>query len=130
MQYIKHYWVDNITNQFCCRTNDAPEKRHPVKEIPGLDVKVWLQDINGVDVCLSEVSSEIHVPEVYESSTSTKKCVQVLTETEYNSVATPYFESQQLSGEARTEENETLKVQKEAEATAKYQEALTALHAL
>jgi hypothetical protein len=130
MQYVKHYWVNNITNQFCCRTNDAPEKRHPVKEIPGLGVKVWLQDIDGIDVCLSEVSSEIPVPEMYESSTSTKKCVQVLTEAEYNSVATPYFESQQLSEEARTEEDETIKAEKEASATAKYQEALAALHAL
>ena len=130
MQYIKHYWVNNINNQYCCSINDAPEKRHPVKEIPGLDVKIWLQDVDGIDVCLSEVSSEIHVPEVYESSTSTKKCVQVLTETEYNSVATPYFESQQLSGEAMMQEDETLKAEKRAEASAKYQEALTALHAL
>jgi hypothetical protein len=130
MQYVKHYWVNNITNQFCCGTNDAPEKRHPVKEIPGLDVKVWLQDIDGIDVCLSEVSSEIPVPEMYESSTSTKKCVQVLTEEEYNSVATPYFESQQLSGEAMMEKDETIKAEKEALASAKYQEALTALHAL
>lgn len=130
MQYIKHYWVNNINNQYCCSTNDAPEKRHPVKEIPGLDVKVWLQDIDGIDVCLSEVSSDIPVPEAYESSTSTKKCVQVLTEEEYNSVATPYFESQQLYGEARTEEDETIKAEKEALASAKYQEALTALYAL
>ena len=130
MQYVKHYWVNNINNQYCCSVNDAPEKRHPVKEIPGLDVKVWLQDIDGIDVCLSEVSSDIPVPEAYESSTSTKKCVQVLTEEEYNSVATPYFESQQLYGEARTEEDETLKAEKEAFATAKYQEALAGLHAL
>ena len=130
MQYIKHYWVNNINNQYCCSINDAPEKRHPVKEIPGLDVKVWLQDINGIDVCLSEVSSDIPVPEAYESSTSTKKCVQVLTEEEYNSVATPYFESQQLSGEAMMEKDETIKAEKEALASAKYQEALTALYAL
>jgi hypothetical protein len=130
MQYIKHYWVNNITNQFCCRTNDAPEKRHPVKEIPGLGVKVWLQDVTGIDVCLSEVHGGIPASDRYESSTSTKKCVQVLTETEYNSVATPYFESQQLSGEAMMQDDETLKTEKRAEATAKYQEALTALHAL
>lgn len=130
MQYIKHYWVNNINNQYCCSINDAPEKRHPVKEIPGLDVKVWLQDIDGIDVCLSEVSSKIPVPEMYESSTSTKKCIQVLTEEEYNRVATPYFESQRLSGEARTEEDETLKAEKQAAATAKYQEAVTELHAL
>jgi hypothetical protein len=49
---------------------------------------------------------------------------------EFNTVATPYFESQQLSTEARTEEDETLKAEKEAAATTKYQEAVTALYAL
>ena len=129
MQYVKHYWINLHTGNYCCRENPI-EKRHPIEEIPGLDVKVWLQDINGIDVCLSEVLSEIPVPEIYESTSSTKKCVQVLTEEEYNSVATPYFESQQLSGEAMMQEDETLKAEKRAEASAKHQEALTALHAL
>lgn len=129
MQYIKHYWVNLHSNNYSCQEN-VVERRHPEVEFPGLDVKIWLQDVTGIDVCLSEVSSEIPVPEVYESSTSTKKCVQVLTEAEYNSVATPYFESQQLSGEAMMEKDETIKAEKEALASAKYQEALTALHAL
>jgi len=129
MQYIKHYWINLQSGNYSCQENPI-ERRHPEAEFPGLDVKIWMQDANGIDVCLSEVPDTIPVPEMYESSTSTKKCVQVLTEVEYNSVATPYFESQQLSGEALMEEDETLKVEKRAEASAKYQEALTALHAL
>ena len=129
MQYIKHYWINAHTGDYCIDEN-VVERRHPVKEIPGLDVKVWLQDVTGIDVCLSEVHGGIPASDRYESSTSTKKCVQILTEVEYNSVATPYFESQQLSGEAMMQEDETLKTEKRVEATAKYQEALTALHAL
>jgi hypothetical protein len=129
MQYIKHYWINTNTGTYSSDSNPV-EKRHPEAEFPGLGVKIWLQDVDGIDVCLSEVPDRIPVPEMYESSTSTKKCVQILTETEYNSVATPYFESQQLSGEAMMQEDETLKAEKRAEATAKYQEALTTLHAL
>jgi len=129
MQYIKHYWINTNTGNYSSDSNPV-ERRHPEKEFPGLGVKIWLQDVAGIDVCLSEVPDTTVIAEAYESSTSTKKCVQILTEEQYNSVATPYFESQQLSGEARTDEDETLKAQKEAEASAKYQEALTALHAL
>lgn len=129
MQYIKHYWINLQTGNYSCQENPI-ERRHPEVEFPGLDVKIWMQDANGIDVCLSEVPDTIIISEAYESSTSTKKCVQILTETEYNNVATPYFESQRLSGEALMEEDETLKAEKRAEASAKYQEALTALHAL
>jgi hypothetical protein len=129
MQYIKHYWINTNTGTYSSDSNPV-EKRHPEAEFPGLGVKIWLQDVDGIDVCLSEVPDRIPVPEMYESSTSTKKCVQILTETEYNSVATLYFESQQLSGEAMMQEDETLKAEKRAEASAKYQEALTALHTL
>ena len=57
-------------------------------------------------------------------------CVKVLTLEEFNTVATPYFEAQQLFVEAMSEEDEDLKAEKEAAATAKYQEAVTALYAL
>lgn len=131
MQYVKHYYVDNNSNVFCCETPEPAYKRHPWKEYEGLDVKVWLTDAEGIDVCLSEL------PDTTEVSTIADDCgknaVQVLTEAEYNSVADPYFEAQVLSGEgqqAKQEGDETLAVQKEAAAQVKYQEALTALHAL
>ena len=128
MQYIKHYWVDNISNEYCCHTNNPKEKRHPNKEFAGLDVKVWLQDVDGIDVCLSEVPDTTSVSTITDDGGT--NCVKVLTLEEFNSVATPYFEAQQLSAEARTEEDETIKAEKEAASTTKYQEAVTALYAL
>jgi hypothetical protein len=72
-----------------------------------LDVKVWLQDVEGIDVCLSEVPDTTSVSTITDGDGT--NCVKVLTLEEFNSVATPYFEAQQLSGEARTEEDETHK---------------------
>ena len=131
MQYVKHYYVDDGSNVFCCEAPDAAYKRHPWKEYEGLDVKVWLTDAEGVDVCLSELPDTTSVQTV--ASDCGKNAIQVLTQAEYNSVATPYAEAGVLSTEAqkaRQDGDETLAVQKEAEAEAKYQEALTAVRAL
>ena len=130
MQYIKHYYVDDDYNTFCCEVTPEPKyKRHPCKEYAGLDVKVWLSDSDGVDVCLAELPDSTPVSTTVDSDCG-KNQIKVLTEAEYNSVATPYFEAQTLSGEAMSEEDETLKAEKEASAAAKYQEAVTALNAL
>ena len=131
MQYIKHYWVDNISNEYCCHTNDPKEKRHPNKEFAGLDVKVWLQDVDGIDVCLSEVPDTTSVSTVTDEDG--KNCVKVLTLEEFNSVATPYFEAQTLSGEAqqaRQDGDEATAETKETASAAKLAEATTAIRAL
>jgi hypothetical protein len=131
MQYIKHYYVNDGNNVFCCESPDPAYKRHPWKEYAGLDVKVWGSDADGVDVCLSELPDETAVETV--PSDCGKNAVQVLTEAEYNSVATPYAEAGVLSAEAqqaRQDGDETLAAQKEAAVQTKIQEALTALHAL
>jgi len=131
MQYIKHYYVDDNSNVFCCEAPDPKYKRHPWKEYAGLEVKVWGTDIDGVPVCLSKVPDETPVTTV--PSDCGKNAVQVLTEGEYNTVAVPYEETGVLGAEAqqaRQDGNEALAAQKEAEAQAKIQEALTALHAL
>ena len=131
MQYIKHYWVDNISNEYCCHTNDPKEKRHPNKEFAGLDVKVWLQDVDGIDVCLSEVPDTTSVSTVTDEDG--KNCVKVLTLEEFNSVATPYFEAQTLSGEAqqaRQDGDEATAEAKETASAAKLAEATTAIRAL
>jgi hypothetical protein len=131
MQYIKHYYVNDNSNVFCCEAPDAAYKRHPWKEYEGLDVKIWLADIDGIDVCLSELPDTTTVSTL--PSDCGKNAVQVLTEVEYNSVATPYFEAGVLYGEAqqaRQNGDETLAAQKETEAQAKQQEAQTALNAL
>jgi hypothetical protein len=101
MQYIKHYYVDDDHNTFCCEVTPEPKyKRHPWKEYAGLDVKVWLTDSDNVDVCLAELPDTTPVSTLVDSDCG-KNQIQVLTEAEYNSVATPYFEAQTLSGEAQ-----------------------------
>ena len=132
MQYIKHYYVDDDHNTFCCATDSNPKyKRHPWKEYAGLDVKVWLSDSDGVDVCLAELPDSTSV------STTVAECgknsIQVLSGAEYNSVATPYFEAQTLSGEAREAResgDEATAAAKESAAATKLAEATTAIRAL
>ena len=128
MKYLKHYWINCHSGTYCCHDNPV-EKRHPEAEYPGLDVKVWMHDEDGIDVCLSVVPDTTTVVDVMNTE-ETKKVVQVLTETEFNSVYTPLMESNQFSFEAQQETDSELKAQKEASAASKYQEAVTALHAL
>jgi len=132
MQYIKHYYVDENNNSFCCELTPEPKyKRQPLQEYPGLDVKVWLTDAEGVDVCLAEVPDTTPVSTIV--SPCGKNSVQVLSEVEYNSVITPYFEAQALFGEAqiaRLDGDEDLSEQKQLEGEAKLQDALTAIRAL
>jgi hypothetical protein len=132
MQYIKHYYVDDDHNTFCCEvTPELKYKRHPWKEYVSLDVKVWLTDSDEVDVCLSELPDSTPVSTIV--SDCGKNEVQVLTESEYQSVITPYFEAQILSGEAqeaRRQDDEATAEAKETAAAAKLTEATTAIRAL
>ena len=129
MKYLKHYWISVVEGGYCCHENPA-EKRHPEAEFPGLDVKIWMRDANGIDVCLSVVPDTTTVTDIFDVHDETLKCVQVLTEAEFNSVATPLGESQSLSQQANQEDDETLKADLEVQATAKFEEAKTALHSL
>jgi len=53
MQYLKHYWVRN--GEYLTEPGqNGPLQSHPA--IPGLEVRYWLTDDNGVDYCLSTVS--------------------------------------------------------------------------
>ena len=131
MQYIKHYFVDADTGSYCCETSSNPKyKRHPANEYAGLDVKVWSTDSDGVDVCLAELPDSTTVSTIANGS---KNSVKVLTETEYNTVWTPYSAALTLYGEARTAEEsgdtDTASTKK-AEAATKISEAQTAIHAL
>lgn len=131
MQYIKHYYVDDNSNVFCCEAPEPAYKRHPWKEYAGLDVKVWGTDADGVDVCLAQLPDSTSVSTVV--SDCGKNAIQVLNEAQYNSVATPYTEAGVLGAEAqqaKQDGDETLASQKEAASQAKYQEAMTALRAL
>jgi hypothetical protein len=128
MQYLKHYWIHAHSGTYCCEDNPV-EKRHPEAEFPGLDVKIWMNDENGIDVCLSQVPDGVTITDVVDDH-SGKKVVQKLTEEEFNSVQTPLLESQTLRQEAQQETDEAVKAEKEAAADAKLQEAQQALQAL
>lgn len=132
MKYIKHYYVDEDNNAFCCETSsNAKYKRHPWKEYAGLSVKVWLTDSEGVDVMLAELPDTTEVSTV--ASPCGKNAVQVLTKAKYDSVATPYSEAQTLFAEAqqaRIDGDDTLAATKQSAGAAKITAATTALHAL
>ena len=96
-QYIKHYynkaiddtWITSIkktynsdTNQWSSDTSYV-EKRYPEKEYPGLGVKVWIQDDEGIDICLSDLPDSTSVENVLCDG---KKVVQILNEDQFNSV--------------------------------------------
>ena len=96
-QYIKHYykktsddtWITSIkktynstTNQWSSDTSYV-EKRYPEKEYPGLGVKVWIQDDEGVDICLSDLPDSTSVENVLYDG---KEVVQILNEDQFNSV--------------------------------------------
>lgn len=132
MQYIKHYYVDDDHNTFCCETTSNPKyKRHPWKEYSGLDVKVWLTDSDEVDVMLAQLPDTTSVSTIIEDCG--KNSIQVLTETEYNTVAIPYFEALVLyeeAMEARQQDDEATASTKESAAQTKIDEATVAIRAL
>ena len=128
MQYLKHYWIHAHSGTYCCEDNPV-EKRHPEAEFPGLDVRIWMHDENGIDVCLSRVPDGVSIVDVVDDHNG-KKVVQQLTEAEFNSVQTPLDETAALRQQAQQETDETVKAELEAQADAKFAEAQQALYAL
>ena len=128
MQYLKHYWINTNTGNYAVTENPV-EKRHPELEFPGLAVKIWMHDPDGIDVCLSNVPDGVPISDIINES-SGKKAVQKITKTKFDSVAKPLNESQSLRQEAQQETDETLKAQKETEAETKLQEAIAAFNLL
>ena len=125
-KYIKHSWKKISDNSWITTDKTVVEKRHPEAEYAGLGVKIWMKDSDDVDVCLSEIPDSTSAADITEGS---KKVVQVLTETQYNTVKTPYFEAQTLWGDAQQLSGDD-KTTKETAATAKDTEAQNALNAL
>ena len=129
MKYLKHYWKSTETNEYLTTANSI-HKRHPEAEFAGLDVQIWMHDADGVDVCMSQVPDSTTVTDV---TVGSKKAVQSLTETQYNTVKTPLDASAVLESEAITAEHSgdtSTATTKRNEATTKYNEAKTALLAL
>ena len=129
MKYLKHYWKSTETGDYLTTANTI-HKRHPEAEFAGLDVQIWLHDADGIDVCLARVPDSTTITEV---TVGSKKAIQELTETQYNSVKTPLDAAITLEQEAAVEEtggDSTLAATKRAEAETKREEAKTALLAL
>ena len=96
-QYIKHYykktsddtWITSIKKTYNSDTNEwitdtsYVERRYPEKEYPGLGVKVWMEDDENIDICLSELPDSTSVENV---SYDGKKVVQILNEDQFNAV--------------------------------------------
>ena len=119
-QYIKHYykktsddtWITSIkkiynstTNQWSSDTSYV-ERRKPDKEYPGLGVKVWIQDPECIDICLSDLPDSTSVENVLYDG---KEVVQILKEDQFNSVKdivdasnNLYAEADILAGEAES----------------------------
>ena len=126
-KYLKHYWKKN--GNWLTTANEV-EQHHPEADYPGLGVKIWMHDSDGVDVCLSEVPDSTGISTITAGS---KNAVIELTETQYNSVKTPLDEAAVLRDEARTAEeggDTDTAATKNTAAEAKETEAQNALNAL
>jgi len=131
MQYIKHYWIHTHSGTYCCADNPV-EKRHPEAEFPGLDVRIWSHDSDGVDICISKVPDEVSISDITDTD-SGKKLVQQITEAQFTNIETLNSEASTLSQEAMAAElsgDQDLANTKRAEANTKNSELLAAIHAL
>ena len=129
MKYLKHYWKSTTSGDYLTTANSI-DKRHPEAEFAGLDVQIWMHDADGVDVCMAQVPDSTTVTDV---TVGSKKAIQSLTETQYNTVKTPLDASGVLNQEATEAEmngDTSTAETKRTEATTKYNEAKTALLAL
>ena len=93
-KYLKHYWKRD--GEWLTSSN-GPNQHHPEADYPGLGVKVWMHDSDGIDVCLSEVPDDTTIETIIVDS---KNAVMELTESQYNSVHNPYMDSSVLFAEA------------------------------
>ena len=126
-KYLKHYWKKNGN---WLTTANVVEQHHPEADYPGLGVKIWMHDSDGVDVCLSEVPDTTGISTI---TVGSKNAVMELTETQFNSVKTPLDEAATLREEARTAEESgdtDTAATKNTAADAKDTEAQNALNAL
>ena len=126
-KYLKHYWKKN--GNWLTTANEV-EQHHPEADYPGLGVKVWMHDSDGVDVCLSEVPDTTGITTI---TVGSKNAVIELTETQFNSVKTPLDEAATLRQEATEAEasgDTDTAATKNTAADAKQTEAQNALNAL
>ena len=89
-----------------------------------------MHDADGIDVCMARVPDDTPIVDV---TIGSKKAIQELTETQYNTVKTPLDAAAVLNEEAaqaETSGNTTLATIKKSQADVKFDEAKAALLAL
>lgn len=129
MAYIKHYWLTQ-GGEWAVNENPPHSKHHPEEEYEGLDVKLWLHDSDGIDVCLSYVPPTVGVTTI---TVDDKKAVQPITNDQFNIInslvneANDYFAAER---EARDVGITTTADEQKALGDAKMAEVLTELDAL
>ena len=100
-KYIKHYWISergkNRTWVTQVHTSWIP-RTHPVKEYPGLDVRYWLADSEGVSVCISRVPDDTEIETIVQDG---KKVVMELSECTFNELEDGLIEVHELFYQAR-----------------------------
>jgi len=126
-KYLKHYWKKNGN---WLTTSNEVEQHHPKSDYAGLEVKIWMHDSDGVDVCLSEVPDSTSISTI---TIGSKNAVIELTETQFNSVKTPLDEGsvlRQAAMDAEMSGDTDTAATKNTAADAKATEAQNALNAL
>lgn len=116
-------WKDANTGEFVTEVNFQGPKKHPLEEYSGLDVRLWLKDNDGLDVCISAVPDDTTVETITEGS---KNAVIQMTEDEYNTIANLIQEMEVLEearSQAEIDGEHVLAVEKHEARDAKYQEA-------
>jgi len=84
--YLKHYWVRN--GEYLTEPGqNGPLQSHPA--IPGLEVRYWLTDDNGVDYCLSTVTDNTLV-------TAVTPGLEVLSKAEWDAIVATIPEPEPL----------------------------------
>jgi hypothetical protein len=74
--YIEHYWMRGGQYLTTPGSNGSLQEHPPIK---GLDVKIWTQDENGVDICYSWVPDNTTITEVTPG-------LRIITEAEFQAV--------------------------------------------
>jgi hypothetical protein len=82
MAYIKHYWLTE-GGAWAVTENPPHSQHHPEDEYPGLDVKLWLHDSDGIDICFSQVPDTAGITTI---TVDDKKAVQPITVDQFNTI--------------------------------------------
>lgn len=126
MKYLKHYWISTIDDTYCSHENTI-NRRHPEQEYPGLDVRIWLEDQTGINLCVSQVPDTTEVVDIFDTQDPDLKVVQILTKEQFDSISALLVEVDQLIIQSREETDSTATQSLYQQAEQKRQDAIDLL---